>query len=153
MPAGAITHYRANIDDKRLRDLPSATVKLMLVGSAYTPDTTPTGHSLKAQITNEIAAGNGYTAGGIALANGAVIEIVNGWGFETDDAVWNAAGGNIPAWHYGVLYVEGTLWGMTNPLLGLFVGDTTPADIPQTLDGNPLTISCPANGWIADTQA
>jgi len=37
---------------------------------------------------------------------------------------------------------------MTNPLIGYFLGDTTPADVPATTVGNPLTINCPANGWF-----
>jgi len=47
-----------------------------------------------------------------------------------------------------VLYVSGSLWSMTNPLIGYFLGDTTPADVPATTVGNSLTINCPANGWF-----
>jgi len=37
---------------------------------------------------------------------------------------------------------------MTNPLVGYFVGDSTPADIPATTVGNTLTLTCPSGGWF-----
>lgn len=46
------------------------------------------------------------------------------------------------------MYVSGTLWGMTNPLVGYFVGDSTPADIPLTTSGNSITVTVPAGGWF-----
>ncbi len=149
MAAGQVTIYSANKDDLRLADLLGATVKLMLVTSAYTPDTAVAGHSVLADASaNEIAAGNGYTAGGLTLTTLSVDAIAGGWKFDSDDAVWTASGGNIPAWRYGVLYVSGALWGKTNPLLAEFLGDATPADVPATTDGNPLTVSAPAGGWF-----
>ena len=64
-----------------------------------------------------------------------------------------ASGGSIPAWRYGVMYVSGSLWGKTSPVIGYFLGDSTPADVPATTDGNPLTIQVNANGWFGVTQA
>lgn len=42
------------------------TIKVMLCTGAYSPD--QDGHIYKAQVTNEVAAGNGYTAGGSVLS-------------------------------------------------------------------------------------
>jgi hypothetical protein len=152
MAAGIVTIYEANLDDLRLQDLLTASVKLMLVTSAYAPSTGTSGHSVKADVTNEIAAGAGYTAGGVALSGKLVTATTGGWAFESDDPTWTASGGNIPAWRRGVLYADGSLWGKTSPLIGTFLGDTTPADVPATSDGNPLTVTCPTPGWFKIAQ-
>ena len=153
MAAGNMTIYAANIDDIRLNDLLTATAKMALVTSTYTPDASSTGHSLWSSASaNEIANGNGYTTGGATLGTKAITAITNGQKFASANVAWTASGGAIPAWRYGVLYVSGTLWGMTNPLLGYFVGDTTPADVGATADGNPLTLTCPATGWFYITR-
>lgn len=149
MAAGNVILFGKNKDDMRINDIIGASVKLALLTSAYTPDVTVTGHSLWSEVSaNEIAAGSGYSAGGIALTSLAAVALSGGFKFNSANAVWNASGGNIPVWRYGVLYVAGSLWSMTNPLIGYFLADTTPADYPVTVDGNPLTINVPANGWF-----
>lgn len=153
MAAGTFTLFRANLDDMRMQDLTGATVKVQLCSSGYTPDATNTGNSVLADVTNEIANGNGYTTGGATLANDTVSTMTNGWKYDSDDVVWTASGGSIPAWRNAVMYVSGSLWGKTNPLIGFFVGDSTPADVPATTDGNPLTIQVAAGGWFGVTQA
>ena len=157
MAVGTFTLYRANLDDLRLQDLVAATVKLALVTSAYTPDATNSGsgHSLwSSPSANEIAAGNGYTAGGATLAGLAASTATNGWKFVTNNTSWTASGGSIPAWRYAVMYVSGSLWGMTNPLIGYFLGDATPADSPATTTGNILVLGPNlTNGWFTITQA
>lgn len=154
MPAGAFTLYRANLDDLRMQDLPGATIKVALVSSAYTPDAGNTGHDEWADVSaNEIANGFGYLTGGATLANDAVSTATNGHKYNSDDPTWTASGGSIPAWRYAVMYVSGALWGKTNPLIGYFLGDTTPADVPATTDGNPLTITVNAAGWFDLTEA
>lgn len=154
MAAGAFTLFRANLDDLRLADLPSATVKLALVSSGYTPSAGTSGHSVWADVsTYQIANGNGYTADGASLASGALLSVANGFAYDSADVTWTASGGAIPAWRYGVLYVDGTLWGKTNPLIGYFVGDATPADVPATADGDQLTVEVNVAGWFNLTQA
>ena len=154
MAAGTFTLYRANLDDLRMQDLPGATVKLALVTSSYTPDATNTGHDEWADVSaNEIANGNGYTTGGATIATDAVSTTTNGHKYDSDDPTWTASGGNIPAWRYGVLYVSGSLWGKTSPVIGYFLGDSAPADVPATTAGNPLTITVPSAGWFDLTQA
>ena len=46
------------------------------------------------------------------------------------------------------MYVVGSLWGMTNPIIGYMLGDSTPADIPATTDTNILTLAVPSGGWF-----
>ena len=49
----------------------ATTIKMMLVTSSYTPDID--NHSNKSDVTDE-ASGSGYTAGGVALANRAMVQ-------------------------------------------------------------------------------
>lgn len=148
MAAGTFTLYSANKDDLRLQDLVGATVKMTLHSSSYTPNNATGGHAVAADLTNEIANGNGYTTGGVTLGSLAVTAVTGGWKFASADASWTASGAGIPAWRTAVMRVSGTLWGKTDPLIGYFLGDSTPADIPLTASPNPLTLACPANGWF-----
>lgn len=153
MAAGAFTLYSKNKDDLRINDLTGAVIKIALVSSAYTPDTdSSTGHSLWADVSaNEIANGFGYLTGGKALTGDVATAIAGGFKYTSDNVVWTANGGSIPAWRYAVKYVEGTLWGMTNPLIGYMVGNSAPADIPATTDTNLLTLAIPSGGWFDAT--
>lgn len=152
MAAGTVTLYSANKDDLNINDLVAGTVKLALISSAYTPDVAVGGHSLFSSASgNEISGVNGYTTGGFTLTSPVATSITGGFKFSSASPSWTASGGNISAWRYGVLYVSGTLWGLTNPLIGYFVGDNTPADIPATTTGNTLTITVPSGGWFDAT--
>ena len=149
MAAGAVTLYSANKDDLNINDLVGATVNLALVTSSYTPDVTVTGHKEWADVSaNEITTAGGYTTGGQALTSKVATAITGGFKFSSASPTWTATGGSIDAWRYGVLYVVGSLWGLTNPVIGYFVGDSTPANIPATTVGNTLTVTVPANGWF-----
>jgi hypothetical protein len=46
------------------------------------------------------------------------------------------------------MYLSGTVWGQVNPLIGYFLGDSTPADIPLTTAGNTITVNQNAAGWF-----
>ena len=155
MAAGTFTVYRANIDNISLADLnATANLRLALVSSAYTPDATNTGHSLWSSVSaNEVSATGGYTTGGLTLSSVSTATTTNGWKISSANPSITASGGSVPAWRYGVIYYNGTLWGMVNPLIGYFLGDSTPADIPATTTGNTLTITCPAAGWYDSTEA
>lgn len=145
----AVQFYANNIDILKLSDLTGATIRLALVTSSYTPNTTQTGHTVWADASaNEIAASGGYSAGGIALATPAVTAVTGGFKFSTDNGSVTASGGGIAAWRYGVIYVLGSLWSLTNPLIAIFTGDSAPADIPLTSAGNTLQFTCPAAGWF-----
>jgi hypothetical protein len=127
-------------------DLDSNTIKLALFSSTMTVDLA--NHDTFSDLSGEIAGSYGYTSGGEALANKALTAITNGAKFSSDNVQWNASGGAISAWRYGVFYAVGTLNGVVNPLIAYFVGDSTPADIPATSDGNSLQVSCPTDGWF-----
>lgn len=148
MSAGNFTLYLANLDDMSLQSLAGATLKLALVGSSYTPNAATNGHSLYSDLSDELSTGGGYTSGGATLSGVTVTAVADGWKLTSDDVEWEATSGGIGAWRYGVLYVSGSLWGKTNPLVGYFLGDSTPADVPATSEGNTLTIQCPAAGWL-----
>ena len=71
--------------------------------------------------------------------------------FTSAAFVWTASGGSIAAWRRGVVYYLGTLNGKVNPLVGHFLGDSTPADIPATTDTNTLTVTPNASGILSAT--
>lgn len=149
MAAGAVTLYSINKDDLNINDLVGATVNLALVTSSYTPDVTVTGHNEWADVSaNEITTAGGYTTGGQALTSKVATAITGGFKFSSASPTWTASGGSIDAWRYGVIYVVGSLWGLTNPVIGYFVGDSTPANIPATTVGNTLTVTVPSDGWF-----
>lgn len=146
MAAGTFTLFSSNKDDLNPNDLLGATVKVALVTSSYTPDAAYNGHDEWADAsTNEITGGTGYTTGGATLTD-SVTGITGGFKYDADDVQWTASGGSIGAWRYAVVYVSGSLWGKTSPLVGYFVGDSTPADIPATTTGNNLTIQWHTDG-------
>lgn len=115
--------------------------------------TTDTAYGTGAWASNEVANGNGYTTGGATPANVALSESSGTIKFTGDAVVWTASGGDIPAWRYGVVYYLGTLNGKVNPVVGYFLGDSTPADVPATTDGNTLTVTPHASGILSAAQA
>lgn len=127
-------------------DLDTATLKLALFSSSMTVDLV--NHDTLSDISGEIANGNGYLTGGGTMASPVFTAVTNGYKFSSNDVTWDASGGAIPAWRYGVIYASGTYNGVVNPLVAYFLGDTTPADIPATSDGNSLQVRCPADGWF-----
>lgn len=151
MPAGTFTLFSRNKDDIRINDIVGATVKVALVTSAWTPNNTTGGNALWADVSaNELANGNGYTTGGNTMTGLAATATAgtNGYYLAGTIPAWTASGAGIPAHRYYVMYIVGTVWGQVNPLIGYFIGDTTPADIPLTTAGNTLTVTTPATGWF-----
>jgi|688.fasta_scaffold449644_3 hypothetical protein len=147
MAAGTVQLYDATA--KFLQggaDLTTNTIKCALVTSSYTPnqDTDDAWADVSA---NEIAGAHGYTTGGATVTTPVLTEITKGFRFDSDDVSWTASGSGIAAWRYAVFYISGTVEGITNPLLGYFVGDDTPANIPVTTAGVTLKLECPAAGW------
>lgn len=148
MAASAFIVYSKNKDRISQLDMTSATVNLVALTSTYTPDASVTGHSIYANLTNELTTSGGYTLGGVNLPTPIKTSIAGGWKFSTNQASWTASGAGIPAHRYYAMYLVGTVWGLVNPLIGYFIGDATPADIPLTTSGNPLTVTASANGWF-----
>ncbi|MBT2322532.1 hypothetical protein J7E62_09260 [Variovorax paradoxus] len=128
----------------------AANWRLALVTSGFTPNNA-TDELWAAASGSEIANGQGYTTGGIALTSVVLSQTGGVVKFTSAAATWNATGTGIPAWRRGVVYYLGTLNGKVNPLLGHFLGDSTPADVPLTTAGNPLTVTPHANGILSAT--
>lgn len=124
--------------------------RLALVSNSYVPNNA-TDELWAAASAAEIANGNGYTTGGIALTGVALSQTGGVVKFTASNPVWTASGSGIPAWRRAVLYYLGTLNSKVNPLLAHFLGDSTPADIPLTTSGNTLTVNINANGIITIT--
>ncbi|MFZ2541118.1 MAG: hypothetical protein WAW75_05010 [Gallionella sp.] len=128
----------------------SALYRLALVSSAWTP--VPSTDEVWADVSaNEIANGNGYTTGGGTLASVVLNQTSGVVKFTSAAFVWTASGAGIPAWRRGVVYYLGTLNGKVNPLVGYFLGDSTPADIPLTTSPNTLTITPHSSGILSAT--
>ena len=124
--------------------------RIALVSSAWTP--VPSTNEVWADVSaNEIANGNGYTTGGGTLTGVTLSQTAGTVKFTSSAFVWTASGGSIPAWRYGVVYYSGTLNSKVNPLVGYFLGDSTPADVPATTSGNTLTITPNASGILSAT--
>lgn len=128
----------------------SALYRLALVSSAWTP--APTTDEVWATMSaNEIANGNGYTTGGGTLTSVVLNQTAGVVKFTSAAFVWTASGAGIPAWRYGMVYYLGTLNGKINPIVGYFLGDSTPADIPLTTSPNTLTVTMNASGILSAT--
>ncbi len=123
--------------------------KLALIASGWTPANST--DEVFADVTSELSTANGYTAGGIALTSVTLTQTAGVVKFTSAAAVWTAAGGSIAAWRRGVVYFVGTLNGKVNPIVGHFLGDATPADIPATTVGNTLTVTPNASGILSAT--
>ena len=70
-----------------LHDLDSDTIKIALYTSSATLNATTTAYSA----TNEVANGNGYTTGGVTLANASVIINSTSGCFDSDNPEWTSA--------------------------------------------------------------
>lgn len=130
----------------------AANFRLALIASTWTPANST--DEVTADLTGEIANGNGYTniAGGGNALSGVTLTQTSGTVKFTSSAITlTASGGSIPAWRRGVVYYNGTLNGKVNPIVGHFLGDSTPADIPATTSGNTLTITPNASGIMSAT--
>ena len=128
----------------------SANYRLALVKSTWTPD--PDTDEVWADVSAEeiaVAGQTAYSAGGAALASVVLNQTAGTVKFTSAAQVWTADGTGIPAWRYGVVYYLGTLNGKVNPLVGYFLGDATPADIPATTATNTLTITPNAAGILS----
>ena len=91
-----------------------------------------------AGVTNEHAAANGYTAGGISIT----LTLAGTTTVTVDiatDPVWTASGGSITA-RFAVIYEVG------GNVLCYALLDSTPADVTAT-GGNTLTVAANAS-WV-----
>ena len=131
----------------------SNTFKMVLTTS--TQALTSAGQSIYGDLTNELATANGYTAGGVTLTGVTLTRSVGTTTFTYTGPTpkWTASGGSIPAWRYVVIYASGTLNGHVNPLVCFALGDSTPADVPATTNGNTLDIQASGSGVFTITHS
>ena len=128
---------------------PANTFKITLHTSVWTPANST--DEVYADLTNELATGFGYTNGGLALTGVALTQTAGVVKFTCTAPVWTASGGSIPAWRRGVVRAVGTLNGKVDPVVGHFLGDSTPADVPATPTGQTLTVTPNASGIMSAT--
>lgn len=151
MPAGAWTTYddfQEWIGDNH-GGLDNLTLKMALFLSTSNANTGT--HALFGDLTNEHAAANGYTAGGVTLTGVAWTESGGTATLDTGDAVWTASGGSITA-RFAVIYATGTVAGRASPLICRCLLDNAPADVTATT-GNTLTVSIHASGVLTLARA
>lgn len=151
MAAGAfIFPDKAKLNLVSLTDILASTstnFRMALVTSSWTP--APSTDEVWADVSaNEIAAANGYSAGGGTLTGISLAQTSGTVKFTSSAFVWTASGGSIAAWRRAVVYYLGTLNSKVNPLVGYCLGDATPADIPATTVGNTLTFTPNASGIL-----
>lgn len=128
---------------------PANTFKITLHTNTWVPANST--NEVYADATNELATANGYTSGGITLASVALTQTSGVVKFTSAAAVWTASGGSIPVWRYGLVRAVGTLNGKVDPIVGYFLGDSTPADVPATTTGNTLTVTPNGSGIMSAT--
>lgn len=119
-------------------------MQMALFLSTSNANTLSVGTGIYADLTNEVANGNGYTTGGIALTGETWGQVAGVATFDCDDVVWTASGGSITA-RLAVIYVNATVNSIVKPLICVCLLDTTPADVTVT-NGNTLTIAINASG-------
>lgn len=112
-----------------VHNLGSDTLKIMLTNTA--PVAT---NSVKADLT-EIAAGNGYTAGGAQAVVASSAQTSGTYKLVLNDVTITAAGGTIGPFRYAVLYND-TPVAPADPLIGWYdYGSSITLN-----DGEPLTV-------------
>jgi len=98
--ASAVKYYTFVEDlGKKVHNLNSDTLKIALTNTAPNVST----HTGLADIT-EISAGNGYTAGGTAVASNAYSQTSGTAALTGTDVVFTASGGSMGTARYAVLY-------------------------------------------------
>lgn len=119
---------------EKVHDLGADALKILLTNTAPVA-----GNSIKSDLT-EIAAGNGYTAGGTAVVVTASSQTAGVYKLVGNDVVFTAAGGAMATFRYAVLYND-TPASPLDPLIGwwdygsavtLNSGDTFTVDLDQT---------------------
>ena len=99
----------------------------------------------------QIAAGNGYTTGGVALASVTLAETGAGtgiWQWTAADFSWTASGGSIAAFQYVIIY-DDTPTSPADPLVGYLDYGTS---ITIT-NGNTFTADISASGIVRYQEA
>lgn len=123
--------------NKAVHDLDGThTLKVMLTNVA--PVATNT---VKADLT-EIAAGNGYTAGGTALTSVSLTEASGTTTLDAADVVFTASGGAIAQFRYAVLYNDTPTTPLADPLIAWWDHGSA----VDLADGESFTVQFNASG-------
>lgn len=132
-------------------DLDNDSFKLALYLS--TSNVATTSIDAIATATNEHAANNGYSAGGVALTTPTWTESSGTLTFDSADMTdaWTATGGNIVA-RFAVIYDDTVAAPVAKPIIAHCLLDATPADVTVT-DTNTLSINMNANGIFTVARA
>lgn len=110
--------------------------------ASLTGATSPALTEDQAFVSVELPNGDGYTVGGEALASLAVTAISGPAGkTDADDLTWTAL---TATFRGGLLYIDGEVDGVTDPLIAYILFDTAPADI--VVSGVDWTVQWSANG-------
>jgi len=96
---------------EKVHNLQSDTLKVLLTNTAPT-----SANAVKADLT-EIAAGNGYTAGGTAASVSSSAQSGGTYKLVLGDVTFTASGGSIGPFRYAVLYND-TPTSPADPLIG-----------------------------------
>ena len=108
-------------------DWDTDTIKCAMLTNAYSVNAA---HSIFGDVSaNEVAAGAGYTTGGVALANKSVTLTGATAKYTADPATWT---GLTKTYRTLAIYAVKTANGLVNPLIALILVDNTPADIVVT---------------------
>lgn len=126
-------------------DWTADTIKVALCTSSYTPD--QDAHDYFNDITNEVAAGGGYTSSGCTLTNttGSYIAATNVGKFDADDVSWAAS--TITA-RYAIVYDATSGSAASNALIGYV---DFGADVSTT--AGTFTITWSSDGIFTVTAA
>jgi hypothetical protein len=125
--------FRATLGLKAL-NLNSDSMKVALFISTSNAGSAALVTAQYATLTGEVAAANGYTAGGVVCAP-TYSQAAGVATFDTADASWTASGGSIVA-RFAVVY---DFTATNKDLIAYCLLDSTPADVTVTT-GNTLTI-------------
>jgi hypothetical protein len=128
-------------------DMNTNSFVVTLHSSTYVPALT---HAVAADLTNEVANGNGYTTGGFALTTPAFAQTAGVAKWSTgNNPSWTGSGAGFAA-RYAVFRAVGTLNARVNPLIGYMLLDSAPADVSFAVT-NTVTITQNAAGWFTLT--
>lgn len=113
MPASTLSKFNQFVADVHngAHNLGSNSLKIMLTNTAPVAS-----NAVKADIT-EIAAGNGYTAGGVTFTVSSSSQTAGTYRLIGNDPVITASGGSIGPFRYAVLYND-TQTSPAKPLIG-----------------------------------
>lgn len=123
-------------------DLTSSDIKLALLTDSYTPDLDA--HEVWGDVSsNEVADGDGYTAGGAQLPNGTVTRSGSIVKWDADDVTF---AGLTKTFKYGILYVDATVNSVEKPLIAVIDFDDSATDATITVTDAAYTVQWHSDG-------